>query len=287
MMVALPGCNAIVQFVWGHYVDGKCYEEAYQSVYVGNIFERFCLDYVGPFPETQSKNRYILLVVECSTRYPLTITCQRDDAVTAASFFDNGTHFVNLIVDNFLRIIKNRHKRPLPYRPNVNGMAEKIIGVLVKSVKKTIYRISGNWDDYLNSILSAYRTKTHSALRLSPFELLYGALVNPMDNDIIDKIATAYGFERLVKIIDLREHAYFSSIEGSTEISDNRYHVGPATIEESWTPYTKIKFTSLLRPTKTIYRLFGIMAQNFDCTLPQDSSTCGVMIGRSAFETLY
>jgi transposase InsO family protein len=255
----------------------------YRSVYVGNIFERFCMDYIGPFPETQAKNRYILLVVECFTRYPLAIACQRDDAITAASFLysqvfchygppieilsDNGTHFVNKIVDNFLDIIKTRHVLTLPYRPNVNGMAEKINGVLVKSLKRTIHNITGNWDDYLNSILFAYRTKTHSALRLSPFELMYGTSANPMDNDIIDKIGTAYGFERLMKIIDLREDTYFSSIEGPAANPDNHYNVGDKVLKIKLPNHHRRKldpvyedqvYTIIASFENDVYQLFGL-----------------------------
>jgi hypothetical protein len=257
--------------------------QPYRQVYVGTIFERFCIDYVGPFPETDSGNKFILLAVECFSRYPIAIATKSADATTAASFLythifchygpptellsDNGKHFTSLILDNFLQIIKTKHVFTTPYRPNVNGMAEKINGVIVKSLKKTIYGLQQkNWDDYLNSILYAYRTKCHSSLRLSPFELMYGTTPNSMDKDLVHQIGNAYGFSRLQGIMDLRDVSYFKSLEGVDLLTSNKFDVGdqvlvlhePSNQKNKLQPWFKTEiFTIFASYSNDVYRIIG------------------------------
>ncbi|CAO3600941.1 unnamed protein product [Absidia cylindrospora] len=65
---------------------------------------------------------------------------------------------------------------------------------------------------------------------LSPFELLYGTTCNPMDKDIVDKIGVAYGFGRLMKILDLRDISYFRSFVQEQELVGNKYAIGDEVI---------------------------------------------------------
>jgi hypothetical protein len=59
------------------------------------LFEQFSIDFIGPFPKTNSGNVYILLAVENFTRWPIAIASPENDAVTTARFLYDHifTHF--------------------------------------------------------------------------------------------------------------------------------------------------------------------------------------------------
>jgi hypothetical protein len=129
---------------------------SYQHHVVGaSLFEQFSIDYIGPFPETSHGNKYILLCVENFTRWPIACVSKDNEAITTAKFMysdlfcqfglpthllsDNGAHFLNNVVSQFLTIIKTNHKTTSSYYPECNGMAEKTNGIIVGSLKRMVH----------------------------------------------------------------------------------------------------------------------------------------------------
>jgi hypothetical protein len=190
---------------------------------VSSLFQRFSIDFIGPLPTSSSGNRYILLAVEAFTRYPIAVASPKSDSITVANFLyshifahygpplellsDNGTHFLNHTVNEFLDIIQTKHKFSTPYHPQCNGQVESINGTLVKALKKMAMDVMKDWDSYLPTVLYSYRTKCHSYLRISPYELLYGQHPRPAHPDLLDVLGKKYGWERLVSLMPLRDHA--------------------------------------------------------------------------------
>jgi hypothetical protein len=61
-----------------------------------------------------------------------------------------------------------------PYYAQANGEAEASNKVMIKIIKK---RINGNlrrWHEKLSEALWAHRTSRHRAMKVTPFELVYG-----------------------------------------------------------------------------------------------------------------
>lgn len=59
-----------------------------------------------------------------------------------------------------------------------------------------------DWDDHLDAVLYAIRTKVHSILRVSPYEFLFGLSPPSVRQDPLQMMGHALGFERLAKISD-------------------------------------------------------------------------------------
>ncbi|OBZ66979.1 Transposon Tf2-9 polyprotein, partial [Choanephora cucurbitarum] len=164
--------------------------KAKKVVTILRLFEQFSIDFVGPFPESTSGNKYIIVAVENFTRWPLAQACKKADAHTVANFIyehifvqfgppthllsDNGAHFDNDVVEKFLHLLKIHHKFTSPYRPETNGMCERLNGTITQSLKKLSIQHPSAWDLHLPGIIYAYRTKAHGIIKISPFELLYG-----------------------------------------------------------------------------------------------------------------
>lgn len=47
-------------------------------------FQRIALDFVGPLPLTESKNRFILVCVDYATKYPIAVALKNQEAETEA-----------------------------------------------------------------------------------------------------------------------------------------------------------------------------------------------------------
>ena len=100
-------------------------------------FERIGIDFVGPLPETEEGNRYILVMVDYFTKWPEVKATKRADARTVVKFLyeevicrhgppiylhsDRGTHFINQLVEGLSEKFRMRHHRSTPYRPQANG----------------------------------------------------------------------------------------------------------------------------------------------------------------------
>lgn len=183
-----------------------------------NLFEQFSIDYVGPFPTSSKGNKYILVAVESFTKWPVAVAYPCADAATTAQFLyhhifcqfgpptnllsDNGTHFDNEMIDNFLNIVQTHHQFTSPYRPSTNGRCERMNGTLVIALKKLSMKEPEKWDHHLDSVLYAYRTKVHETVKISPYELMYGQPPRSYRQDILQQYGRNLGFERLYQLMD-------------------------------------------------------------------------------------
>ena len=91
---------------------------------------------------------------------------------------DNATFFTASVLDAFMARNGITWKTVLPYAPMSNGRAERMVGTLKRSIRKTIvgaaYAIV-RWDDALSHALYGYHRRKME-VGLSPSELLYEVL---------------------------------------------------------------------------------------------------------------
>jgi transposase InsO family protein len=97
------------------------------------------MDYVGPFPEDEFKNSYILVIIDTFTRatglYPVPAADGPNAARSLLHFIgyfgcpsqivsDRGSHFVNDIIREFMSLMGTDHKLTLAYSKEENAMVE-------------------------------------------------------------------------------------------------------------------------------------------------------------------
>jgi transposase InsO family protein len=160
------------------------------SIPVGQLFERFALDFVGPLPANEGENRYILVATEALTRWPIARATKYADAETVAKFLyeeiiipfglpqtlltDRGSHFVNEFIRELNEILQVKHLLTTPYHPQTNGMTERYNQTLCRALARMADQAREDWDRYLPAAIFAYRVRRHTATGTSPFELMYG-----------------------------------------------------------------------------------------------------------------
>ena len=156
-------------------------------------FERVAVDIVGPIqPVSDSKNRYILTLMDYATRYPEAVPLPGIEAerVTEALFnmftrlgfpseilTDLGSQFTSDVMKEVSRLLSMRMLNTTAYHPMCNGLVEKFNGTLKNMLKKVCADNPRDWDRYVPALLFAYREAPQESLGFSPFELLYGRTV--------------------------------------------------------------------------------------------------------------
>jgi hypothetical protein len=204
---------------------------------VFELFKQFATDYVGPLPVASSgANKYILVGMEMFSRWPMAVPCKRADAMTAATFLyeeiftkfgplttiltDNGKHFANQVLEEYIKIVKAKHKFSTSYHPETSGMVEKYNnGTLVNGIRKLASMNPKDWDTHINTLLYTYRIRAHEAIGISPYELLYGTQPNSHDNDPLYLVGKKMGFERLMSMTDMRNEVI---MEEKRKVSINK-----------------------------------------------------------------
>lgn len=87
---------------------------------------------------------------------------------------DQGTHFVNQVIEKPCQQTSMTHLTSSPYRPQPNGKVKRLNRTLIASLAKSVSAQKGDWDGHLPTVLMAYRAKRSSVTGKSPFELLFG-----------------------------------------------------------------------------------------------------------------
>jgi hypothetical protein len=153
-------------------------------------FSRWGIDFVGILPVTPRGNKWLLVAIDHSTRWPIAKAVHEATSHVVANFIyenivcefgcpdevlsDRGSSFMSEVIKEFLSKLKTKHLRTTAYHPRTNGMVERLNGALVSIIRKYADSNPHSWDLFVNEALLAMRIRTHSTTGVSPFFLTYG-----------------------------------------------------------------------------------------------------------------
>lgn len=154
-------------------------------------FNRVAVDLVGPLsPVTDKGNRYILTLVDYSSRYSEALPSIETERVAEAlmdifsrvgvpqeMLTDMGTQFTSSLLKEVSRLIYMKQWTTTPYHPSCNGLVERFNGTLKQILKRLCAEKPKDLDKYHNAVLFAYRELPQESLGFSPFKLVYGRSV--------------------------------------------------------------------------------------------------------------
>ena len=160
---------------------------------ISEPFQRVAVDIVGPInPRASDGSKYILTLVDFSTRWPEAVPLRNIETTTVAEALweifcrigiprqvlsDRGTQFTSAMMAELLRLLSIEGLRTTPYHPQCNGLCEKFNGTLKRMLRRMAAEQPKEWPRYISPLLFAYREAPQSSLKFSPFELLYGRTV--------------------------------------------------------------------------------------------------------------
>jgi transposase InsO family protein len=200
-------------------------------------FEKWALDFVGPINPSGKRTgaRYIITATKYLIRWVEARVVKDCSAATTMRFIfddiitrfgcpkilmsDQGTHFINKIIEAFTQEFEFHHQKSTPYHPQENG----IVGAFNKILETTLMKICSvtrdDWDLRVPTVLWAYRTTCKKLTMQTPFKLVYilEAAV-PMEYLVpkliivafidMDYIGTAQ--ERLAQLVELEEDKFIT-----------------------------------------------------------------------------
>ena len=154
------------------------------------IFEHVHADALGPLPLTRKGNQWILIFTDRFSRCVEAVALPSiagvhtgrafyDEIITRHGFprkmlTDRGTNFLEELFTELNKIMKIKKLTTTAYRPQCNGHIEQFNETLVTVLTMYFNKAQDRWDDYLTSILFAYRTSTTDPTGETPFMLFYG-----------------------------------------------------------------------------------------------------------------
>jgi hypothetical protein len=213
----------------------------HQQIPIGSLpiptqpFEAIALDVLGPLPITAKKNRYILVITDHFTRWPIAFPIKNQKTTTIATVLiekvfleygfpstllsDRGSNFMSELMSSVLHIFRVKKLNTSAYHPQTNGLTERYNHTLAAQLTHYVNGNQSDWDEYLPYVVFAYRSAPHSTTGYSPYYLLFGREARfPIDSviPIIDDIAFANTDEYVQKLVD-RFKALHSTVVNQAE----------------------------------------------------------------------
>lgn len=155
-----------------------------------NPFEHLAVYCVGSMPKTKAVNRYLVVFSNYLTRWPEVFCTKSIEATVIAQLIvgeiiprhgppewllsDLGSNFMSAIVTELLRLVNTGRLRTSSYHPQTDGLVERLNGSLCQSLSMYTNAKGNDWDQYVPSVVHAYRVQPTDSLKVSPFKALYG-----------------------------------------------------------------------------------------------------------------
>ena len=152
------------------------------------VFEKIQMDIVGPLPKTDFGNVYILTWQDCLSKYSGAIPLRKADASSVAIALtehiiclygcpesiqtDQGSHFINEIMDSIARIFRIRKYKSSAYHPQSLGALERSHHTFVEYLRH--YCEKGNWDLWLPYAMFSFNTAVHESTGFTPHRIVFG-----------------------------------------------------------------------------------------------------------------
>jgi hypothetical protein len=87
---------------------------------------------------------------------------------------DQGASFMVHQFQEFIDSLKIMLLNSSPYYAQANGQAEASNNILIRLIKKKVEEYPRRWHEVLSEALWAHRISRHGAIKMTPFELVYG-----------------------------------------------------------------------------------------------------------------
>ena len=159
-----------------------------QPIVANYPMSHMAVDLAGPLPCSPRGNIYLLVLICLFTRFVFLRALPSKEAhIVAAVLYlifceagfpdilqsDNGTEFVNGIIDRLLELMQADHRLITAYNARANGVAERHVGLSISSIRKMLEGALVNWDLKLASTQLALNTRVVELHGSAPFSVFY------------------------------------------------------------------------------------------------------------------
>ena len=156
----------------------------------GSTFERVALDLVGPLPVSQGKDKYLLVIQDCFSKWLEVIPIRNKTTLTVTEAFvahwvsrfgsprilhqDNGSEFTSTMFKEMCDVLGIARTTTTPYHPQSNGQVERVNQTVQNMMKCICTETGKDWAEVAGLAASAYRAAQHESTGFTPNRMVLG-----------------------------------------------------------------------------------------------------------------
>lgn len=160
----------------------------------GEPLQRCALDIMGPLPETEKGNRYVLVLADYFSKWTEAYPMPDMEAATVARIMveeficrfgvpleihtDQGRQFESQLFQQLCALLDVKKTRTTPFHPQSDGMVERFNRTLEDMLATVVRPDQKDWDVWLPYVMMAYRSAEHESTGFSPAEIFLGRPVS-------------------------------------------------------------------------------------------------------------
>jgi len=99
---------------------------------------------------------------------------------------DGGTDFKSKLMEELLVAFGVEHRITVPYRPQSNGLIERVFRTIRPVTAILTHKARKSWDTYLPWVQLSYNSAFHNSIKTTPFELFFGRKPAPAPPELED-----------------------------------------------------------------------------------------------------
>ena len=174
-----------------------------QQCHAGSPMERVHIDILGPFPESEQGNKYVLVVVDQFTKWVEAYALPDQGAETTARALvfefivrygapltihtDQGRNFESELFRRICSLFEVTKTRTTPYHPASNGQVERFNQTVLQMLRSYVRQDQRDWDVYLPLVTAAYRAAPHASTGFTPNHMMFGREVRMPGDMVMDE----------------------------------------------------------------------------------------------------
>ena len=166
-------------------------------------FHMVAIDVIGPLPETDKGNKYIVTLMDYYTKWPEAYATKDQKASTIVDLLhdriipthgvprviitDRGPSFTSELFMSEVASVGAHVCYTAPYHHQANGLVERWNKTLMDMIHPLTEEKPNNWDTFIGPTLFAYRSTPHASTGNTPFYLMHGRDPSiPMENPLFE-----------------------------------------------------------------------------------------------------
>jgi hypothetical protein len=165
------------------------------------LMDKINLDTIGPLPADQDGNTYILVIIDCLSRFVELYPTKDTSALAAAKCLlqftgrygvpariltDGGSQLYNKLINEYSKLLLIENQYTHAYSKEENAIVERANKEVLRHLKAIIFnsKVIDSWTDYLPLVQRIMNAQVHSSIGVSPAQILFGNSVN-LDRGLI------------------------------------------------------------------------------------------------------
>lgn len=168
-----------------------------KTIIADDFWDRAQMD-ITYMPSDDKGNRYILLIIDCFTKYAWGTPLDKRDATSVVNWMetfltderpfkiiqsDNGGEFVNEELKSLFARRNIKFINSTPRHPQTNGQIEKLNDTVKRILSKMLDskgKTPDQWTQLFSNALQTYNNTLHSSIGMAPYTALTG--IRPVSN---------------------------------------------------------------------------------------------------------